>query len=254
MPPVNDANSLRFIIDEPLSGAVNMARDDALLEFIGHGKSPSTLRLYGWQEPTISLGYFQRIAEAEKLDGGLERLPVVRRPTGGGAILHDLELTYSLTAPLDHPLVAAGTHRLYALAHDAIIMALEQIGARAMRSGVTDDSGPTRGPFFCFARRHALDLVIGADKIAGSAQRRTRWAVLQHGSIVLANRFSQHPAYGSKIESFEANLVKMKRVLPAAFEHVANYPVAPGSWTETELSEAKTRQGKFQSEEWTRRM
>jgi lipoate-protein ligase A len=160
---------------------------------VGTGQSPPTLRLYQWDPPTISLGYFQPYAQYKELPPPAGRLPVVRRPTGGGAILHDLELTYSLTLPTDHPLIHRNPNRLYELAHDAIINCLSSLGLNAARCGLTDDSGAARGPFFCFQRRHCYDLLLDGDKIAGSAQRRTRHAILQHGSIVLANRFSQHP-------------------------------------------------------------
>ena len=98
-----------------------MARDEALMLRVGRSESPPTLRLYQWDPPTISLGYFQRYADYESLPppGGL--LPVVRRLTGGGAILHDLELTYSLALPINHPLVCDGPNRLYELTHDAVI-------------------------------------------------------------------------------------------------------------------------------------
>ena len=182
---------MRLLQDAPLDGPVNMARDEALMTRVGTGESAPTLRLYQWDPPTISLGYFQRYAEYEALPPPARDLPVVRRQTGGGAILHDLELTYSLTLPVDHPLLAKGSNRLYELMHDGIVACLGELGVTASPCGHTDDSGPTRGPFFCFDRRHAYDVLIDGNKVAGSAQRRTRQAVLQHGSIILGNRYRQ---------------------------------------------------------------
>ena len=112
----------------------------------------------------------------------------MRRQTGGGAILHDQELTYSLALPLDYPLVADDSHGLYPLAHEAVTEALNALDLDAARCGFTDDSSPTRGPFFCFERRHEYDLLVGGGKITASAQRRTRTALLQHGSIILGNK------------------------------------------------------------------
>src|SRR5580765_2945407 len=89
--------SFRLFIDDPLDAVTNMARDESLLESVGRGESPPTLRLYQWSPAAISLGYFQDYAEFEALPAPAGTLAVVRRQTGGGAILHDLELTYSLT-------------------------------------------------------------------------------------------------------------------------------------------------------------
>ena len=85
-----------------------MARDEALLTLVGTSQSPPTVRLYQWNPPTISLGYFQHYGDYVSLPPPAGTLPVVRRLTGGGAILHDLELTYSLTLPTGHQLLAHG--------------------------------------------------------------------------------------------------------------------------------------------------
>ena len=185
--------NIRLLSDPALVGTTNMARDEALLLRVGDGLSPPTLRLYQWNEPTISLGYFQQYDSILELDDPICRLPVVRRLTGGGAILHDLELTYSITLATSDPAINGAPNRLYELMHRAITRSLADVGARALACGETDDSSAGRGPFFCFARRHKYDLLFGRDKIAGSAQRRTRSAVLQHGSIVVGNRFAQQP-------------------------------------------------------------
>ena len=169
-----------------------MARDEALLALAGREADP-TLRLYEWSEPTISLGYFQRYADYEVLPPPAGRMPVVRRLTGGGAILHDRELTYSLTLPADHALVAGRPKRLYELVHQSLIACFSEAGIDAQWCGRTDESGPAKGPFFCFARRHRFDVLIGSDKVAGSAQRRTRDAILQQGSIVLEGPEHAYP-------------------------------------------------------------
>src|SRR5258707_11959212 len=96
----------RLIIDAACDGPTNMAIDEAILEAVGQGNSAPTLRLYRWNPPCLSLGYAQPIEDAD-----LERIQargwqVVRRLTGGRAILHTDELTYSVALPLDHPLVA----------------------------------------------------------------------------------------------------------------------------------------------------
>ncbi len=88
-PPDATSAEIRLVNDESLDGAINMARDEALLDGVRSGTSPATLRLYEWAAPTVSLGYFQPYAQYETLAPPAGELPVVRRLTGGGAILHD---------------------------------------------------------------------------------------------------------------------------------------------------------------------
>jgi lipoate-protein ligase A len=183
---------LRLIIDTARGGAENMAQDEAILEGVNRGESPGTLRFYRWVEPTISLGYFQPYDEVFAQDEAVRRLPVVRRQTGGGAILHDDELTYSLVLPAGDG-AAAKIETMYQIVHDAFIAAMGDYGISAEYRGGRRDGHSQRGPFFCFARHHRLDVVVGGDKILGSAQRRIRGAVLQHGSLILDRHFDQQP-------------------------------------------------------------
>lgn len=184
------SEELKLIIDPPLAGQMNMAIDQDILNAVNAGESGPVLRFYRWIEPTISLGYFQKETEVELLDEQLRNLPVVRRITGGGAILHDKELTYSLTVPLE---ASAAVNDLYSLVHDIIIDQLNDKGINAGYRGFSDTGNSQRGPFFCFARNHSLDIVTSNGKILGSAQRRLKNAVLQHGSLILEKSFSQHP-------------------------------------------------------------
>ena len=179
-------------------------------------------------------------------------MPVVRRLTGGGAILHDLELTYSLALPINHPLVSSGAYSLYELAHDAVIACLGLLGCKARNCGVTDDSTPVRGPFFCFERRHAYDVLVGPEKIAGSAQRRTHKAVLQHGSIILGNRYAQQHTATPPLPYEEA----VERVRASFCTHLAELSAErfePGEWSTAELTAADLLTGKYAGDEWTKR-
>ena len=174
------ARCCRLLIDEAGPGAWNMAVDEAILHSAVESPSADpTLRWYRWSEPTLSLGYFQR---ADEVPDPLAHLPIVRRLSGGGAILHDREWTYSLVFP-------RGTWP--SRAHlDAVLQwhrwITESLGAdppMTLHQGV--EASPDPEPFLCFERRSRGDLVIGAHKVVGSAQRSKQGALLQHGSILL---------------------------------------------------------------------
>ncbi len=173
--------ALRLFVDPPQDGPTNMAVDGCLLAEAGAGGLP-TLRLYRWEPATLSLGYFQRLADPAR-GAELAELPVVRRITGGGAIVHAEELTYSLALPIDHPLSGPGPEPLYVWMHQRIAEAVAALGGRAAPKGAAAPRASRA--FLCFDRHAGADLMAGAGKIAGSAQRRTAGAVLQHGSVVL---------------------------------------------------------------------
>jgi lipoyl(octanoyl) transferase len=180
---------VRLLIDLPASGALNMAADEVLLESAAAGGG-AVLRLYAWEEPTLSLGYFQAAADRVQ-HAASQNCPLVRRSSGGGAIVHDRELTYSLAMPhrgLHKPSAA----ELYDLVHESLVATFAQLGLPAVMFRPADGScaaGRRAGnaePFLCFQRRSCGDIVSGEAKIVGSAQRRKQRAVLQHGSILLA--------------------------------------------------------------------
>jgi lipoate-protein ligase A len=160
-----------------------MALDEALLEVLADDPSSAVLRTYGWSEPTLSLGYFQEIAEAEA-DPRWRGVPIVRRPTGGGAIWHHHELTYALVLPSAHPW-ARPSVVLYREVHAAIAVLLRSRDIDARPRGPLPHPRASGRPFLCFNDRDPEDLVCRGAKVVGSAQRRRRGAVLQHGSLLL---------------------------------------------------------------------
>jgi lipoate-protein ligase A len=159
-----------------------MAVDEALLEAAVEGAEP-VLRWYQWETATLSLGYFQDATEY-RASPSWSGLPAVRRLSGGGAILHHHELTYSCALPASHPLTN-DPYQIYLTLHNAVIAVLQPLGfdvrLRATRFG---KDGPAEA-FLCFSRGDEMDVVLGSYKVLGSAQRRRRGAVLQHGSLVL---------------------------------------------------------------------
>ncbi len=178
--------TVRVVIEsEPQVGVRNMAVDEALLE-AALERGECTVRWYRWREATVSLGYFQA-AEAGEAIPELSGLPIVRRLTGGGAILHHHEWTYSCSLPAGHPL-AESPGQIYDRVHEQVVAALAEQGIRCALRG---EALPDReGTFLCFGRGDPRDIVLNGHKILGSAQRRRRGAVLQHGSLLL--RRSEH--------------------------------------------------------------
>lgn len=174
-------NVVHLLIDPPAVGAWNMAVDDVLMERAAE-QGIATLRFYQWSPATLSLGYFQNAAERNG-HAASRSCPLVRRSSGGGAILHDQELTYSLSLPTSHPL-AADAETLYRETHGLLLETLDRFGvtAKLNERTLTALGGE---PFLCFERRSVGDVIVGNYKICGSAQRRRKGAILQHGSILL---------------------------------------------------------------------
>ncbi len=240
----------RWIIDPPADGVTNMARDEALLRRVGSGDSPPTLRFYHWDPPTISLGYFQPYAQYASLPPPAGGLAVVRRQTGGGAILHDLELTYSITLPLDHPMIRdRNPNFLYEQVHSAVAAMLARFNVNVARG---PESGPCthRGPFFCFERHCCFDLLIEGRKIMGSAQRRTAQAVLQHGSLILDSRFPQQDC--ATVADYAA--IDIDSLLPELAAAIVGVPFGPpATFDDAENELTQELRGKYADPAWTQR-
>ncbi|MFW6154040.1 MAG: lipoate--protein ligase family protein [Planctomycetota bacterium] len=185
--------ALRVFIDPAADGVSNMAIDECLLAAVADGGG-GALRLYRWAPPTLSLGCFQKLADPARGHPDLAALPVVRRITGGGAIVHADELTYALALPLDHPLAGARPADLYTWMHRRIAEALAALGGRTRLQGGDTVLTGRAGPFLCFRAHAPYDLMVGGEKLAGSAQRRTRRGVLQHGSLVLRRTHPVQPS------------------------------------------------------------
>lgn len=176
------SRNLRLIVTDAQPGSWNMAVDQVLLETVRLDRRPC-LRLYQWNEPTVSLGYFQHFADRKQHPASLS-CPLVRRATGGGAICHDQEVTYSLVIPVEQ-LPGQDSRQLYTLVHQTIIEELQQYRIDAKLRSLPGAPPAGQEPFLCFQRKTPGDILVGRDKVAGSAQRRYRGIVLQHGSVLL---------------------------------------------------------------------
>lgn len=242
---------LRVLIDQPLDGPTNMARDEHLLS--SDDWRPAVLRVYGWTPPTLSLGYFQCFADVARLPAELRALPVVRRTTGGGAILHDLEITYCLVLDETIPIARQSPVALYELAHRCWRDALAPEGLRAELA--PDDfplPTPRTGPFFCFEKPGRTDLVVGDRKLLGSAQRRVEGRVLQHGSLMLGQRFRSHPGADLGQPSPQTVAQWCDRFVAALAAALALTP-RQTAWTAAQLADVALRREKYAGDAWTRR-
>ena len=261
----------RYLCDGPASGAWNMAVDEALLESAAE-RGVATLRFYGWSEPTLSLGYFQPLGDREAHPAS-RNCPVVRRSSGGGAILHDRELTYSLAVPrpsnslprqsLSGPRSAAGTRSstwLYAAVHDALVTVLAATGITAHRAleGTKPSSGPQ--PFLCFERRAEHDVLLDSAefagaKIAGSAQRRHRDATLQHGSLLLARSPLAPELPGIQdLRDVSATPEAIQQAWASAIEGRIEHPLQSAQLLQSEIDRAREiLQVRYGNAAWTHR-
>ena len=231
-----------LLLDPPADGAWNMAVDETLLEDAATA-GRCTLRFYQWAEPTLSLGYFQAYADRAGHEAS-SRSPVVRRTSGGGAILHDFDVTYSLAVPEGHPL-AANRLRTYRVVHDALIEVLGGLGVEASLFACgtpglgCGDNAPTaqQQPFLCFQRRAPGDVLVKGEKVAGSAQRRCRGAILQHGSVLLARSPAAPELDGLK--ELTAQTISVEEFIQAWLEKLS--AALAVRWQRGSLSEAHRR-------------
>jgi lipoate-protein ligase A len=178
----------RLILDPPSPAGYNMAVDEVLADACRRGLIGPTLRLYGWDRPSISLGYFQRPEVIVDLDRcRATGVPVVRRTTGGRAVYHHREVTYSLVAPTPHPLFAPTIRGAYESVARALASGLTGLGLH-VELHPRDPERSRRGARtpLCFESTSRFELTLHGQKVVGSAQRRWPTAFLQHGSILLA--------------------------------------------------------------------
>jgi lipoate-protein ligase A len=179
----------RLLDTGPADGFTNMAVDEAILEVHAAKGGLSTLRFYTWSPPALSLGYGQPIeADLDLTRCEALGIDVVRRPTGGRAVLHDHEITYSVVVSADDPRVTPGVLASYLMISQALIRGLAYLGITAellpLRRGVPLPAG--RASPVCFATPSSYEVAVGGRKIIGSAQRRARGVIMQHGSIPLS--------------------------------------------------------------------
>lgn len=268
-------NTWRLLLTPAARGAWNMAVDESILEHIGRGESLPTLRLYAWDPACLSLGHTQPFADVDTARLKARGWEVVRRATGGRAILHTDELTYSVTGSAQEPVLAGGVLESYNRLAQALFLAVKDLGlAVEIKEGKSNDN--TIPNPVCFEVPSTYEITVNGKKLIGSAQARKKEGVLQHGSLPLTGdltRICQALVFESESAREEASkrlLMKattvesvLARALPwemAAQSFIHAFETQLGLCFEKgELSESETRRAeelvkeKYSHPSWTER-
>lgn len=196
----------RLVHTPPASGPWNMAVDSAILAAVGQDRVPPTLRFYRWQPPCLSLGYAQPSGDVD-----LDRLDrrgwdIVRRPTGGRAILHADELTYAVIGPLDEPRLQGSVLESYQRLSQGLLRGLQELGLPVQVVSDPDQAQDSDQPI-CFQNPSDFEITVNGKKLIGSAQARKKEGVLQHGTLPLSGdltRIIQVLAFSNQKEREQA--------------------------------------------------
>jgi len=252
----------RLIIDPPADGAWNMSVDEALLLSVQQGLAPTTLRFYRWRPATVSLGYFQPADDVNLAAVRCAGLGLVRRPTGGRAILHDDELTYAVVAPADAIPGGRSIGRSYTTIARALLAALRLLGVRA----AVGHEQATRATLSraCFALSTRADIAAEGIKLIGSAQLRRGGVILQHGSIPLTLDAAMHeqlfgPADAAKAAAGLADLLgrrptwdELIDAFVEGFRQTLGIDFVPGQLTDAEAEAARRlKEEKYATDAYT---
>ena len=256
-------NAWRFIDTGPCSAAYNMALDESIAFAVRKDDAPPTLRLYGWDSPSVSIGCFQKISDIDINYCIRNRIPVVRRPTGGRAILHGSEITYSFSVRTSNREFSRGLLDSYKKISGAICSALSRIGfspeLRLLREP------PALKTSLCFQSISYAEITINKKKVVGSAQKRWADGLLQQGSIPLSiDRDKTVKAFKLQCaQGIEELITGLKEVFPqmstdelkeairTSFDEAFNIKLIASNPTHAEISLARELEyQKYRSHQW----
>jgi lipoate-protein ligase A len=260
----------RLLLSAPTDGATNMATDEAILHSVSTGKAPPTLRFFAWEPPCLSLGRAQKVSDVDIHALQAAGFDLVRRPTGGRAILHIDELTYSVVAPETEPRVAGGILESYRRLSIGLVRGLERLGVPDIVADQQAARDHPKGPV-CFEVPSDYEITIKGQKLVGSAQMRAQKTVLQHGTLLLHGDIARicplltaHPDSGgvrARATTVEAVLGKRifwdeaAEALAAGFAETLNLHLEPGPLSAEEQAQAERLQAeKYTTDTWTRRV
>jgi lipoate-protein ligase A len=259
-----------------LTGAENMALDEAILDCLPYPDSPPILRVYGWDPPCLSLGVAQPAAEVDRERLTARGWDLVRRPTGGRAILHTQELTYSVIAGSRREEIAGGVLESYRRLSQALIAGLSHLGLSLQVGEVATPAAPAPVDPVCFQTPSAFEVLASGRKLVGSAQVRRREGVLQHGSIPLsgdlgaicealvypdeqarrqaAGRVRDRATTVTGVLGRKVGWQEAADALAFGFAFALGADLQPSAATATELARAEElKVVKYAAEEWTSR-
>ena len=241
--------TVRLLPFETLPGPTNMAADEILLDAAVAGVA--SIRFYDWSVPTLSLGYFQPFA-IPRADPLLAKLSVVRRSTGGGAIVHHHDLTYCIGIPA----TLIGDEPWGCKMHHLIANVLMSFGVAA--NPVVCGEEKQSDPVLCFHHHTAGDLAVGLrtakrDKIVGSAQRKQHGAILQHGSALLGvSAFAPSLPGIRELSGIAIEPKRLAERIAREFAKVTGWTIQPTDWTSEELlRRGQIGEAKYANREWT---
>jgi lipoyl(octanoyl) transferase len=268
----------RFIDSGHCSPEFNMALDEALLDWNSEGKIPPTIRFYGWNPPTLSIGYFQKVEREIDLEAVKKYgLGFVRRPTGGRGVLHDQELTYSVIVSEEHPEMPHTVTEAYRVISEGILQGFRKLGLDAYFAvpKTAEEREGLKNPrsAVCFDAPSWYELVVEGRKVAGSAQTRQKGVILQHGSILLdidedklfdlfkypSERVKERMQRNFKNKAVAINALREKPVtideaklaFKEGFEEGLNIVLEPYQLTDEELDYVhEIAEKRYKSDEW----
>lgn len=268
-------NTWRYLPYAVSSGAENMAVDEAILQTMAQASDPQpVLRFYGWNPATLSLGYAQSYdKEVNEAVCRAEGIDIVRRPTGGRAVLHQYELTYSVIAPDQDPKVSGTVTESYLKISKALLSGFQALGIPAeMSMGGAAKEASTAA---CFDAPSWYELVVNGRKLVGSAQVRKEGILLQHGSILLhfdadlLFRLLKFPAEEIRdrlLRGFKAKACaldevwnrpfgreELEREICSGFRTVMGIELIPSQLTDAERHLMQEMRAKYLSDDWTKK-
>ena len=259
----------RFIDSGPCNAAYNMALDEAIAVAVRNGHAPPTLRLYGWDRPAVTIGCFQKIGEVDMAYCFQKNIPVIRRPTGGRAILHGNEITYSFSVKTRTGLFSKSLLDSYKTISAAFSNAFLKIGAspelKLLKDGRRRLEADMQKSPLCFQSVSYGEITVDSRKIIGSAQKRWTDGLLQQGSIpfgidrdALVKAFRMNTAQDMRdpfigLQDIFPGLIAddLKTAIRNSFEETFNILLTTSSPLPEEVSLAEELEaGKYRSHDW----
>jgi lipoyl(octanoyl) transferase len=275
---IMEKETWKFVDSGYGSPSFNMALDEALLEWNSKGAFSPVIRFYGWNPPTLSIGYFQKVEKEINIEAVKNQgIGFVRRPTGGRGVLHEHELTYSVIVPESHSMMPNTVAEAYRVISEGILKGFHQLGLEAYFAvpETTEERELLKSPHsaVCFDTPSWYELVVEGRKVAGSAQTRQKGVILQHGSILLdmdedklfslfkysnervmermKKSFKNKAVAINDLTSKRISMEQAKEAFKKGFEEGLNINLEPYELNQTEIDYVnQIAKERYESDEW----